>query len=1169
MLKNIRLHIEQDEEKQEILETQLAQHIYVTQRESINAFQRQIPSLVPIISQIKSQNISLFCNKFGKFNIVDYGLGRVLYGFDPEQEVLEQANQFFEHSPYINILDDASSVIDQNEPLHKVHLDFPSYQQFEQYSPLPEKVDLLVVLGLGLGFHIKHLLLHSDIKYLIIYEPELQYFSSSSMVTSWREILDIAKAKNTTLFFQLQKDGRDIIKDVAELQQHADVSGFYLYQHYNSPVFSSLSYQLKNQPWRKLRDHGLSLKTSSARGEFEPLWMPPIVLSQYSTLTSDNEKFQNNLAAFKKYFPDIYTEFFEYQPETWIPVVSESGRCNLINKKTLNAWYGNDPIAEAKLSFDSYSQYPNKDGLVLGYKGTKLRHYLHYKFVIESESLLEKLHESEGALPQTIKSIILFGVGLGYQLEEMQHIHQIEKLFLCEPNRDFFYASLFAIDWAKILDETDQKGYRIYINIGDDGAHLFRDLLNQFYAIGPYNLAHTYFYQSYYNAALNSAIGQLREQLQIVISMGEYFDHAFYGINQTVEGLSRGYAHLTSNPHKKLNFESQECPVFILGNGPSLDYSIEVIKEFRDRAIVVSCGTSLQVLHKHGITPDFHAEIEQNRSTYDWAVRLGCLDYLKEVVLLSCNGIHPDTCSLYKDVLIAFKDGESSTVSNLRVLGEQNYATLKFAFPTVSNFALNLFKTLGFKQLYLFGIDLGFVDKAHHHSKSSGYYDETGAALYDYDEKNNTALIVPGNFRKVVNTKHEFKVSKVVMEDLLRDFDGDCYNTSDGARISATVPLNIDDLLILSQPSDKEKACEGIMQETFQKPMVDDYRDRFFTHYDKNRLAKELAVIGAEISKVREGEEDIHWLIDYLKNTLFSSYAENKSLLFYYLYGTINFANAFLLKLSFASDTSQNEALQQALDIVLKRFTQFSDKINSSDFSFDVTSSFSGLREREYLRKLQNPPIIPLVKKFAGVTQHFDFDFSNWFEIETSRNSMPEKGITLSDDIELLNSIALSEQKQLRVLGLVTNELNWSPQYDDSVICSKVIPLPSFSTDDQAIRAGRLPVMNMKMYAVLLKKCYLCTNNPQWIIPRFDFVIGNQPASEVWLQSYLDALPAYDYFIQFPTYIAIPRDGQDDSLVDSLGNRGELICSRIGLDNLSAGFMSESEYRNISKIFIE
>jgi len=79
MLKNIRLHIEKDEEKQQVLEAQLAQHILTCQKDNINSFTRNIPSLLPLIQKPNLQNYSLFCNKFGEINVVDYGVGRTLY----------------------------------------------------------------------------------------------------------------------------------------------------------------------------------------------------------------------------------------------------------------------------------------------------------------------------------------------------------------------------------------------------------------------------------------------------------------------------------------------------------------------------------------------------------------------------------------------------------------------------------------------------------------------------------------------------------------------------------------------------------------------------------------------------------------------------------------------------------------------------------------------------------------------------------------------------------------------------------------------------------------------------------------------------------------------------------------------------------------------------------
>ncbi|MBR9791066.1 MAG: motility associated factor glycosyltransferase family protein [Gammaproteobacteria bacterium] len=1163
MLKNIKHHIDDDEAIQSALESELAHTLQLRLKENIQAFQRNIPSLLPFVRTSMSQNISIFCNKNGQPNIVDYGLGRVLYGFDPQQEVSDQVNHFLAHSPRVEL--DADVLADI--PARASSIDVDGYQRLMSYPPLPDTADVVVVLGIGLGEHIKQLLAARTIKNLVIYEPEPQYFSCSTMIGHWKDIFNLANQKGTALFIQLEKDGRDLVDDMDELRAHVDFDGFYVYQHYNSPIFNSIACDLRERPWPEIKRKGLNIQTTYKRQSFEPLWLDSVALEGAELARNSEQRFAKNLAAFKHYFPDIYNEFKDYTPDTWLTVKVSDDDYNLLNHKSLHTWYGDSARQESDAAYNAYATHPNRDGLVLGYNGTKLRHYLHYKFVLESETLLHSISERNGALPDTIKSLIMFGLGAGYQLQALLEQHQVEKLFLCEPNKDFFYASLYAIDWHDILHKVDDAGYRIYINIGDDGTHLFRDLLNQFYAIGPYNLAQTYFYQVYYNAELNGAIAQLREQLQVVISMGEYFDHAYYGINHTVEGLCRNYPHLRNNPQRFLAASQQECPVFIVGNGPSLDYSIEVIKEYREQAIVVSCGTALQVLHRHNIVPDFHAEIEQNRSTFDWAVRLGDFDYLKQITLLSCNGIHPDTCELYANTLICFKDGESSTVSNLNILGKDNFSILKFAFPTVSNFTLNLFTTLGFQQLYLFGVDLGFIDKTHHHSKLSGYYDEKGEPLYDYEEKNNTGLIVPGNFRSSVSTKHEFKVSKMFIEDLLRTYKGDCYNTSDGAKIIGTQPLPIDNVLILSSPQNKQAALAVMHQKAFAEVGHNDYLVRFNERYQHARMKQELAVMTDKISAVIDGEQDVMWLIEYLKTELFKSYSQGRSLLFYYLYGTLNFANAFLLKVT-ASDSSE-EAQRDALAILLRRFKQFSAKINADFYSFDITSSFGGLREREYLRKLENPPVITLTRHYGGTEQQVVLNYVNWWELDPREQPVadPTQHLVYADNTDYLDSLPTRSGQYQGILALVNDNLDWSPPLINGLSYSKTVPLPDFDADEQAICAGHLPVLNLEMYEVLMKKCYLLTEHTQWFIPRYSFVSGGRDVALLWLQEIVEKLPAWDRFIVFPGYLAIPKDPQHPVLVDRLGSRGEWVQERLNAEHLLGDTLTQKEFFNLKRLF--
>jgi hypothetical protein len=828
MLKNIRLHIEKDEQKQAELDEKLAKQIIETHSSNINAFQRNIPSLLEYVQNTDLANHSIFVNKYSENNIVDYGMGRTFYGFHPEQEVLEQLSRIEDHCPEVVFLKEQSS--DKNDsPTALSTEELESVKLRNQQLPMPYEIECLVVLGCGLGIHLSHLLKNHKIKSLLIYEPELQYFQCSVLTTSWQDIFALAKKHNTSIFLQLEKDGRDLIKDINELIEHYAISSFHLYKHYNHQVFDSLHKDLSERSWSEIENSGFSIKSTKSYLDYLPSWTPNIDLTTHSLLLAPNDKLAKNLTAFKKYFPEIYKEYKDYTPKKWRPITNSTGEVNLVKMDSLQTWYGESPKHDCTLNFENFNEQPNKDGLMLGYRGTKLAHYIHYQFVKETEELLKQAEEEVGALPDNVPSVIMFGLGVGYQLEKLLDEHTVEKLFICEPNPDFFYASLFAIDWQTIFETVEESETRIYLNIGDDGTNLFRDLLSQFYAIGPYILNSTYFYQSYYNASLNSAISQLREQLQVVISMGEYFDHAYYGIAHTKEGMRRKIPVLAADPASKLNYDDKEVPIFIVGNGPSLDSSIEAIKEWQGKAIIVSCGTTLQALHRHGITPDFHAEIEQNRCTFDWAVLVGDLEYLKNITLISCNGIHPDTCDLYKDVLIAFKEGESSTVSALNVLGRKNVETLLNAFPTVSNFVIDLFSTIGFTSIYLIGVDLGFVDVKHHHSKSSGYYQENGEETYDYTKSANTSLIVPGNFRPTVNTKHEFKVSRQIIEQVTsgKPKGQEFYNCSDGAKIQGTLPIRPEELLIVATEGQKEDAIKKLNTIIFSTKDLDSYVEKF------------------------------------------------------------------------------------------------------------------------------------------------------------------------------------------------------------------------------------------------------------------------------------------------------------------------------------------------------
>jgi hypothetical protein len=961
MLNDIRVHIHSNEEVQEAIEVRSAVHIEKTHKQNKAAFSKYIPSLINELHSISSSNISIFCNQNEEYNIVDFGLGRTLYGESPVAEITEQCQQMPQHSAYLSLADTLSLAPHTQGDWESDELEgvLQAHQANAKFVESKAKAaDVLIVLGLGLGHHIDWLIENCSAKHIIIYEPEGQYFKSSCLVKDWQSVLEKAMQTGTSLYFQVGQNSEKVVQDLSELSAQVAVKDVMLFQHYYEPTFDAVLHAFRTKSWQAIKDSNSPFVIQGKFTQYTPPWLDSPNIHSLSVVSKEQSRFQTNLAAFQKYYPNIHKEFANYKPQTWAVVENQVSQINLFNRDNGACLYGNKPAEDGQNHYKSFEKFPNKDGLILGYKGDKLKHYYHYRLVKKTEQLLLKAEDEAGFLPDTIKSLILFGLGAGYQLESLFEHKELEKLFICEPNRDFFYASLFAINWAKILEKVDETGANLYINIGDDGTHLFRDLLGQFYNIGPYVLSQTFFYQGYYNASLNASIMQLREQLQIVVAMGEYFDHACYAIEHTKEALRNSIPFLRAKPSQYLSNQERELPIIFVGNGPSLDYSIETIRELKERAIIVSCGTSLQALQRNNIIPDFHAEIELNRATYDWAYRVDDLAYLKKITLLSCNGIHPDTCKLYKNVKFAFKEGESATVSTLNVIGAEKAESLEFSFPTVSNFAINLFLKLGFNQFYLFGVDMGFVDNQKHHSLQSGYYTQTGKELYKYTEENNTGLLVPGNFRPVVSTKYEFKLAKTIIEKALAAHKVDCYNTSDGARIDGASALNIDNVLLISTPQQKQDVLQNF-ESCFCIFPADKFIDEFESKYDSQLVLEEISQLQEMLQTTISSQDDVFSIIEKQKRFLFRSYDKGNSLFFYYLYGTLNYTNSVLSKAAMHQDLNiAVDVAQQTISIWSDTLTDVKLLLRNTKELFDTSSSLTVIRERLVGRKKGMPQIL-------------------------------------------------------------------------------------------------------------------------------------------------------------------------------------------------------------------
>ena len=164
-----------------------------------------------------------------------------------------------------------------------------------------------------------------------------------------------------------------------------------------------------------------------------------------------------------------------------------------------------------------------------------------------------------------------------------------------------------------------------------------------------------------------------------------------------------------------------------------------------------------------------------------------------------------------------------------------NFQVVKYCNPTVSNTALMAMLHLGFKNISLLGVDLGFINDEHHHSKSSMYYKgEWQGKETEHKRFKGSSYKAKGNFREEVTTTGIFDSSKGVMEFAINDFpDANIYNCSDGVKIDGAAPLKFDELEINDHELDLNKELKKLLNSSFEQSS----KDKQYVH---NFLDKEF-----------------------------------------------------------------------------------------------------------------------------------------------------------------------------------------------------------------------------------------------------------------------------------------------------------------------------------------
>jgi hypothetical protein len=537
------------------------------------------------------------------------------------------------------------------------------------------------------------------------------------------------------------------------------------------------------------------------------------------------QRFLKNLEFFKQKEQKLY-EKLSQKPSMFGLVVDECG-VNILNLASNTLVYptgadgryvavkssvesAKNPLSHTKwkIGFEQNPFYMASSNLV--FTGAACKEMFGYAYI-------NGMNPGEIDLPRAyLPFASIYGIGGGFVLEAMNEEYEgFEALFVYEPFVDFFGISAHLVDYEALFAKCKE----LFLGVGEPPtpSEIRVFFLRHRYAALYPRLELTLFDAPQIESVKNSV---RLESATLLRGIGSYEDEMI------------GWRNSQKNcPYSNLKYpvytgarDRVDFPIFVVGNGASLDDFAWFLSKNQERMVIFSAGTALKTLLKHGIRPDFQIEIERTDYLGGILREVG----VDDIDMIAANVVDPDTLSATRgERYLFFRDYTASSYINSPKF------LIKNSSPFVGNAAFSLALSMS-KNIYLCGIDVGYKKGRTVHSKDS-IYNET-------NELPEGSVRVVANFEESeIYSNQLYNLSRNVLEFAIYD-NKECnvYNISDGAMIIGAKPCREPMLAVL----DKQNAILEI------KSMFSNVSEEVFEKNGMADIEKEIEVFKKELLSV-------------------------------------------------------------------------------------------------------------------------------------------------------------------------------------------------------------------------------------------------------------------------------------------------------------------------------
>lgn len=405
-------------------------------------------------------------------------------------------------------------------------------------------------------------------------------------------------------------------------------------------------------------------------------------------------------------------------------------------------------IAAGSATEDVIEHWPETDNFLLSRDGMKVLLHSEFDRERETDRLLQPVGDND-------KTIVLFGLGNGMLLPAIhRRFPKLEHLVVVEPNAQMMQFFLQKNDFVKTFCVFRKVSFIIGKTVKEAKENLEILVGTMDYVEKKISLvapiAYRTLYADYYSAMLQATVGAIRFH-RVNMATAEAFRLTWL-VNDW-----RNLKHVSPDVGVlKDTFAGR--PAIVVSAGPSLQKNVHLLREVRDRALIIAVGSAITILQSHGITPHFRIAVDgavENRLLFEKVDTSACpllyLDHLFYEVIENYKG---------PKVQMLSANSANALIPYIFIKAGLSFMPVQSGF-SVANTALFLLLQLRCSPIVIMGQDLCYSRGKMH---AEGSWDEDNDEKYIKKEIETVDIL--GN---TVYTDSAFIGMKKIFEGIIAD----------------------------------------------------------------------------------------------------------------------------------------------------------------------------------------------------------------------------------------------------------------------------------------------------------------------------------------------------------------------------------------------------------------